>query len=140
MEKLVVYFNADRPIPFSRVEDLKGRRIGVLRGWSYGDAFDNLRNNGEFIVEEVSSDDQNFHKLESKRLDVVIVISESGSVLAPRYPNIEAAPACLIRNPTFLAFSKSSARTDLLKRFDVALKEMQKSGEARELVGEELSR
>jgi polar amino acid transport system substrate-binding protein len=138
VEKLIVYFNTDRPVSFSKTGDLKGKRIGVLRGWSYGDDFDVLRKSGTCKVEEVSSDDQNFHKLASLRLDAVIAVSESGSALAPGYKNLRAAAIPLALNPTFLAFAKSSHRPTLLKQFNKTLREMQKSGEFQALVEDEL--
>jgi polar amino acid transport system substrate-binding protein len=140
VETLVVYCNRDRPVAFRRMVDLKGKRIGVLRGWSYGDGFDSLRRGGTCRVEEVASDEQNFHKLASKRLDVVIAVRESGAALMTSYKDIDPAATPLARNPTYLAFAKSAHRSGLLKQFDGILKEMQKSGEFQKIVAEELAK
>lgn len=140
VEKLVVYFNANKPIAFGGIEDLRGRRIGVIRGWSYGDDFDRLRRSGAFTAEEVASDQQNFAKLASERLDAVIAISEPGSTLAPRFANIRAATTPLALNPTFLAFSKSANRRALLQQFDQSLKKLQRSGEYQRIIEEEFAR
>jgi polar amino acid transport system substrate-binding protein len=140
VERLMVYFHTENPIAFSRIGDLKGWRIGVIRGWSYGDDFDRLRQSGTLTVEEVAADDQNFQKLATKRLDAVLIVSEAGTALAPGYANLRAAPEPLAVNPTYLAFAQSSKRRDLLKRFDAALGEMRKSGEYQKIVQEELAR
>ena len=56
-ENTAVYFNKAKPINFKVIADLNGRRVGVIRGWSYGDAFDTARKAGAFTVEEVTSCD-----------------------------------------------------------------------------------
>ncbi len=140
VERLVVYFNMLKPVAFSGAEDLKGKRIGVIRGWSYGDDFDRMRKDGDFRVEAVASDDQNFRKLEAQRLDAVITIREAGAVLAPKYKDLGCAPTPLALNPTFLAFAKSACRAALLKQFNSALMQMQKSGEFQKIIAEEISR
>ncbi len=140
VERLVVYFNMLKPVAFSGVEDLKGKRIGVIRGWSYGDDFDRMRKDGDFTVEAVASDEQNFRKLEAQRLDAVITIREAGAVLAPKFKDLGCAPTPLALNPTFLAFAKSAYRAALLKQFNSALMQMQKSGEFQKIIAEEFSR
>lgn len=140
VEKLVVYFHVKSPVSFTQLGDLDGKRVGVIRGWSYGDDFDRARKAGRFLVEEVGSDDQNFRKLDAMRIDVAIAINESGSTLLERYRNLAAAPTPLSQNPTFLAFAKTSGRTELLGRFDAVVREMRRTGEYQRLVAAELAR
>jgi polar amino acid transport system substrate-binding protein len=139
-ETLIVYFNTAEPLEYARIEDLKGKRIGVLRGWSYGDEFDNARKAGLFSAEEVSSDDQNFLKLESMRIDAAIAVSESGATLVSKFRHLRFARSPLSQKPTFLAFSKSSHRTKLLSQFDQTIRAMRKSGEFQEIVAAELAK
>lgn len=140
VEKLAVYVNKGKPINFSKVEDLKGKRIGVIRGWSYGDDFDNARKANAFTVEEVPGDDQNFGKLDVGRLDAVVAVAESGDALTKKYTNVQAAPTPLAQNPTYLAFAKSANKADVLKKFNDAIKEMKANGELNKLVAAEVSK
>jgi len=139
VENLLVYFNVANPLNYSQIQDLTGKRIGVLRGWSYGDAFDQARRQGLFQVEEVGTDDQNFRKLEAQRIDTVIAIQESGTTLVKNYRTISFSLVPLSQNPTFLAFSKSAHRTDLLKRFDQAIRDLRRTGAYKTLISAELT-
>lgn len=137
-ETVLLYFNRSRPLTFRTRNDLRGLTVGVLRGWSYGEAFDNAVRDGEFRVEEVASDKQNFRKLESGRLDAILATKDSGNVLMSHFRNIEVAAEPLARNPTFLAFSKHANQLATLQRFNKALREMRASGELDQIVQREL--
>lgn len=139
VENLLVYYNVANPLVFNQIQDLTGKRIGVLRGWSYGDAFDHTRRQGLFQVEEVGSDDQNFRKLEAERIDAVIAIQESGTTLVKNYRTISFSLVPLSQNPTFLVFPKSAQRTDLLKRFDQAIRDLRRVGTYKSIITAELA-
>lgn len=128
-ERLGVYFQSAKPVSFTRLEDLNGLRVGVLRGWSYGEKFDEAQRTGVFVTESAPSDELNFRKLELGRLDVLIAVREAGDSLMRKHPTIEVSPQLLLINPTYLAFSKSSGHADLLHQFDEVLHEMRASGE-----------
>lgn len=135
-ERLEVYFRHSHPVRFTRLEDLHGLRVGVLRGWSYGDEFDDARKRGVFSVEETASDELNFRKLELGRLDVLIAVREAGNVLMPKHPEIGVSPHQLLANQTYLAFAKSAHQAELLHRFDETIREMKASGEFARIVSE----
>lgn len=136
VEKLVLYVRRDRPLAYAAVPDLAGLRIGVIRGWSYGDAFDAARRTGRLQAEEVASDAQNFSKLEQKRLDAIVAVEQAGTALlaSGQYPSVIALATPLAVNPTHLAFHKSANKRALLDRFDRALDAMRRSGEHDRLV------
>ncbi|MDR3413454.1 MAG: transporter substrate-binding domain-containing protein [Formivibrio sp.] len=140
LEKLLVYFNQSKPVSFRTVDDLKHLRIGVVRGWSYGERFDLARQTQIFSVEETPSDEQNFNKLEQGRLDAVLAVAESGVIRMKELHHVQAAPMPLGENATFLAFSKSAGKQALLKQFDLTLKAMHASGEFERIVAAELAR
>jgi polar amino acid transport system substrate-binding protein len=140
VETITVYFHRDRPLAYAQIGDLFGKRVGVMRGWSYGDAFDQARAGGLIQVESVSSDDQNFLKLQSGRIDALLAIDESVSSLLTAHPDIRASGTPFSEAPAFLAFSKGSNLAPLLRRFDQVIREMKASGEFRRLVQTELAR
>jgi polar amino acid transport system substrate-binding protein len=106
---------------------LHGQRVGAIRGWSYGDDFDKARQEQRFVVEEVTSDEQNFRKLDAGRLDVALAIEDAARLLLAAHPKV-LATGRLTENPTYLAFSKRDARTAVLRRFNEALKALRADG------------
>jgi polar amino acid transport system substrate-binding protein len=131
VEKVQVIVLVGKTFPFSGIQSLQGKRLGVLRGWSYGDEFDKAKEEGLFTVEEVESDAQNLAKLKNDRLDAVLAIKESGDASMSGFGSARAFVALeppLSEKPTFLAFSKQANNTELLKSFSNALTAMRKDG------------
>jgi polar amino acid transport system substrate-binding protein len=121
---------------FERIDDLRGLRVGVLRGWSYGDAFDTAARGAVFQAEPVAADVQNFGKLERGFLDVAVAIEQAGEPLLASgdYPSVRVLPNPLTENPTYLAYSKAASQRALLARFDEQLEKLRRSGEHARLV------
>ncbi|MGQ3054561.1 MAG: substrate-binding periplasmic protein [Roseateles sp.] len=136
VETLKIYARRGGLRVFDRIDDLRGLRVGVLRGWSYGDAFDAAHRAGLFLAEPVASDVQNFGKLERGFLDVAVVIEQSGEALlaSGEFPSVRSLPNPLTENPTFIAFNKSAQQRRLLTRVDEQLEKLRRSGEHARLV------
>jgi polar amino acid transport system substrate-binding protein len=134
-ERLLLYVQRERAFAFRGVEDLHGKRIGVIRGWSYTEAFDQAARTGQIDAQEGSSDEANLRKLASGRLDAVIAIELAGQRLLshPGLEQLEALPQPLSINPTFLVFAKQAGQLELLQRFDQALQEMRQDGSLQRL-------
>ena len=130
-EKLLVFVRHDRAFRLAGVDDLAGLRIGVIRGWSYGDEFDAMRAAGRLQAEEVVSDAQNFSKLEAGRIDAVVTIEQSGKKLlaSGSYPSVQALGVPLTTKTAHLAFSRALNKGALLARFDAAMDALRRSGE-----------
>jgi len=141
-ENTAVYFNTSKPIDFKRVSDLKGKRVGVIRGWSYGGEFDAARKAGSVAAEETLSDRINLHKLARGRLDAVLAIEEAGSAVikAEKLTGIEKSKTFLASNKAHLAFSKGAKQTELLAKFSRTIAGMRQDGSLNEIVVTELSR
>lgn len=130
VERVRLYARRDRGLSFAAMPDLAGLRIGVIRGWSYGDAFDQARRAGLLVAEEVAADAQNFSKLASGRLDAVLAVEQAGSALLAggTYPGVQVLPQPLAVNSTHLAFHKSAQAAALLRRFDAAMEQLRRDG------------
>lgn len=130
-EVIQLYVRDDDPFVFTGVASLKGRTVGVILGWSYGDEFDAARKAGLFKAEEVAGDGLNFHKLVTGRVDTVVAIREAAAaVLATEglSPRVKTLAPNLSSSPSFLAFNKSAARGALLERFNAALGTLRTDG------------
>lgn len=140
-EKLLVFVRQDHVMRVASAEDLVGLRVGVIRGWSYGDEFDAMRTAGRFQAEDVVSDSQNFSKLEAGRLDVVVTIEQSGRKLlaSGNYPSVQALPTPFTMKTAHLAFNKTLSKTALLQRFDAAVEALRRSGEFDRIVDRALA-
>jgi polar amino acid transport system substrate-binding protein len=141
-ENTAVYFDKAKPIDFKTVADLHGKKVGIIRGWSYGDAFDAAKKDGKLTVEEVPNDKSNFLKLAEGRLDAVLAIEEAGKaiVAAEKLASIDQGKAFLASNKAHLAFNKSAKQTDLLAKFSKAIGEMKQDGSLDKIVLKELSK
>ncbi|MES2949963.1 MAG: transporter substrate-binding domain-containing protein [Pseudomonadota bacterium] len=142
VEKMAVYFNKAHAIDFTGVDKLMGKRVGVVRGWSYGDEFDKAVKDGKITVDEVAADAQNFQKLAAGRVDAVLAIDEAGTAALKggKFAGVEKSPRYLFENPTFLAFSKGAKQTDVLTKFNKAIADMKKNGQLNKIATTELSK
>ncbi|MCK5098519.1 MAG: transporter substrate-binding domain-containing protein, partial [Desulfobacteraceae bacterium] len=64
---LVFFVRKDSNIRFNTIKDLRGLKVGVMRGYTYGEGFDE---SPLFIRESTNSHLSNFKKLISGRIDV----------------------------------------------------------------------
>ncbi|WP_218668094.1 substrate-binding periplasmic protein [Vreelandella utahensis] len=66
----VFFHRADMPFDWETTTDLADYRIGLTRGYDYGEVLDRVRTLGVATTETVSSDELNFHKLLAGRIDL----------------------------------------------------------------------
>ena len=141
-EVITVYTQKGKEFEFTGVDALAGKQVGVLRGWSYGDAFDAAAKAGQLTADEAERDEQNFAKLAGGRIDVLLAVRESGEANMAK-PEIAAAvvalPSPLSSSPSFLAFNKSAGKTETLARFNAAMAKMKADGTFDKLVKSSLS-
>lgn len=138
-ERLMLYVRKNQEFPFKDVSDLKAKTVGVILGWSLGDAFDKARDSGVFKVETSGSDEQNFEKLARGRIDTLVAIREAGDNLMKKYnDSIVRLPVPLTENDAYLAFNKKSNTQDLLKNFNSTILMMKKDGSFSRLVDQSL--
>lgn len=131
VEELRIYIRAGEEIPYVDVDSLRGRTVGVMRGWSYGDRFDALRAAGVLRVEESGGDVYNLRKLLARRIDVCIAVRQSAEIAMERHGlgnGIQMAPTPFSSFTAHLAFHKRAAKGDLLRRFDEVLAAMHADG------------
>ncbi|WP_188567019.1 substrate-binding periplasmic protein [Undibacterium terreum] len=64
---------SDSRFSFNSIQDLKGKSIGAVRGFSYGPEFDLAKNKVFHVEEDISSRSSRLKKLLSKRMDALLV-------------------------------------------------------------------
>lgn len=114
-------------------------KFGVVRGYFYGESFNKLKEEGKLIgqISEAISDEQNFKKLHSSRVDGVLSDQFVGSSVlkSMNWQNV------IMRMPTFIdesgiyfIFSKSSESEAIRDRFDKAIVSLQKEGKIQRVI------
>lgn len=111
------------------LDDLKGKRIGVVLGYSYTPEFWNFIQT-YCSVEEVYNDKINFRKLALGRLDATVADLGNGLVLAASvgggiHPNPDSE---IKRDGLYIVFNRKRVSKRFVQRFSNALKEFKATG------------
>lgn len=130
VERIEVLSRADGASRFTRLEDLHGHRVGVVRGWSYGDRVDEGAARAQWQVEEVDSDVQNLSKLASGRIDYALVNHLAADLLMddPRFSALIRGEVPVVEIGIHLALPRGGADRDVLREFDVRIASMRADG------------
>jgi polar amino acid transport system substrate-binding protein len=112
-------------LSFSSLDEIKGRRIGILRGASVTEEFWSfLREYADY--EEVETDDLNFKKLSKGRLDYVVTSYSNGTLLLKELglsETIEPLSLPVIKeDDLFIIFSRATVEQEFVERFSAALR------------------
>ncbi|MHC4885500.1 MAG: substrate-binding periplasmic protein [Planctomycetota bacterium] len=116
---------------FKKLEDLRGQKVGVCRGWAYPDAFMKA---DYFQRHEATDLDMNLNKLFHGRFKLIV-----GEELAVRFTVnarfkekahlLRYSAAVISEAPLHVAFSRKLAgRNEIVARFNETLKAMRKDG------------
>jgi len=137
LETLKVCVKAGHGFAFRGMVDLNGKRVGINRGWSYGEVFDSARREGVFIAEEAADNQANLRKLILGRVDCIIIdeISLQQIVKRENWENevdTLAFPAAV--NSVHLVVAKHLQQIRLLDRFNQGLAEMKANGSYTRLI------
>ncbi len=134
-DDLIVVVKKGKEFPFQSIPDLKGKIIGVSRGTSYGDVFDQAVADKIFTIYEVTQQVQAVKMVAADRLDAILigpgkfglqkVIATQDQV---RMDEFSILPVPFKRDTKHLGILKSLKMQDFLTRFNAALKKGQEAG------------
>ena len=136
-EKLAVYVKRSKDFVYNGLPDLAGKRVGINRGWSYGQDFDEAREKRLFVVDEASDNLANFKKLLKGRVDCVISDELSASQIIQREKMgdaVEKLSNSVAVNDAYIVFSKKNDKKSILDKFNSALKKMKEDGSYQKIV------
>ena len=106
--KMSLFTNRSSTLAVKSIEDLKGLKIGVYRGSSYGKVFDNFRS---CIKDPANSNKQIIEKQVRNRTDIFIMDENVADYWIKKLNYTEIIKPLdftLITQDTYIAFSKSS--------------------------------
>jgi polar amino acid transport system substrate-binding protein len=69
---------SDATFPFNTLDDLRGKTIGAVRGYTYGDEFERRRNKLFRVENDIASRSVRLQRLLLKRVDAVLLVQPSG--------------------------------------------------------------
>ncbi len=121
----------DNPFEYTGLESLAGKRIGVIRGYGYNDAFNSANS---FTREEVPSMELNFNKLVLKRIDLTLEdeITAKGLLrkLEPSVADqLDFTANALASNPLYVAAGlKHPRRKEIVEAFNRGLSAIKADG------------
>lgn len=125
-EKFVIYYRKDMGInEIESIDDLRGLRIGTIRGWSYGDAFDDAVKHNSFEIQENISEKHNINMLKYGRLDALIAIEESSDLIIQELglTNIIGKSDYSLNLDIYMAFNKMCSKQNDIKRINEIISE-----------------
>jgi polar amino acid transport system substrate-binding protein len=131
------YVKKGSPITFNGdLRTLRTRHIGVVSTISYGPKFDQVRS--QLQVERVERLEQNFQKLLSDRIDLLISNIHVADWELQKFQlreKIIRLPHEVERMSSYIAFSKQRSLTTLRDQFDQELRKLKGNGEYDEELG-----
>jgi len=139
LETLRVCVKTGHEFPFSGVVDLSGKRVGINRGWSYGEVFDSARRAGLFKAEEATDNLANLKKLILGRLDCIIADELSLSQIINQRglgDDVKMLDPPATVNSVHLVFAKHAKQTLVLDRFNQGLVKMKENGTYSRIIDE----
>ena len=116
---------------------LKGLRLGVTTGYSYGERIDALLTEENFVVESVNNPDSNFEKLRQGRLDAVIDLWNYYNLYKRQYGEelpFQILEPAMDSTYSYVGFSKAAGRYQLREDFDRELKALYEDGTYQEIM------
>lgn len=148
----------DSSLKFGVLSDLKDKSIGVIRGASYGDEFDQATNVIFSVQLDANSNEARFAKLLRKRTDALVIYSQVpsavtlesdlngrfGYLASAEAGDMKARPFCVLPKPVStrsIHFAVAPGYDDqYLERLNAALIKARTSGKLGEIFSGSLSR
>ncbi len=126
-DEVVVVVRHGDSLVFNRIEDLKGRRIGLGVGGSFGDEFEQARRQGVFQVDEDNGPVSRLKKLLANRIDVALINPGTAGLqraialdpeLSRRAAEFQVLAQPLKRDANYLGFHKRLKMDGFLAEFN----------------------
>ncbi|MEH6825635.1 MAG: transporter substrate-binding domain-containing protein [Motiliproteus sp.] len=134
-DAVTLFVKRDNPERFDRLDDLRGKTVGLLLGDSFGDSFDRFIAQNSHI-EYVSRGQQNFEKLALGRIDYMPLGQRSGRLQSQKLGFHDQIKPLLNEITTefyYLAVGRDSGLQQHLPFINQRLREMHRDGTIRRL-------
>lgn len=135
LTELSIFAKRGRLPNFKGVDDLKGKSVGIRRGFKLPAPMQALVDQGDLRIEQINGDLQNFEKLERDRIDAILSNREVGmeALEALGFSSIVAYTPSLQTTPTYMVFNKAKNLSALIPLFDKGFKSIVADGTYRKI-------
>jgi polar amino acid transport system substrate-binding protein len=115
---------------WASVEDLRGLRIGITQGYSYGEALDRSFENGEVVAVSAPNVERLFELLANGRVDLALANDAVGYSLARKYPKSGILPSIRATNSEtfYIGISRKSPAVKLVPMINQAIERLRADG------------
>lgn len=146
-DEVVVVVKRGHEFPFTTIQDLRGKRVGVGRGGTFGDDFDEAVDSGLFELYEDNGDVLRLKMLLAGRIDAALIspgkvaveqLVSSSPALRPLKDQLVVLPVPLKSDPNYLGFSKSMCMQGFLDQFNELVRQGYDSGDIQAIISRHL--
>lgn len=136
-DDLLLVVRKDKAFKFKNIEDLTGKTVGVLRGASFGELYEQSKEK-IFKVSEDNNSKERLLKLLAGRIDVALIgpgksavnfVINSDPRLIKGRDKFVILEKPFVRDPNYLAFSKNLKMTEFLEAFNKVIEEGYTNGD-----------
>ncbi len=140
-DEIILVVNKSNPFVFKDAKDLKGKRIGICRGCSFGKEYEEAK--AYFTAVEDNDNAQRLRSLLKGRIDAAIIspgehafriIIDRDSFLKQHQGQLVVLKKRLALDPNYLAFSKTLDNTAFIKAFNQVISTGYARGDIQEII------
>jgi len=135
IEQQVFFHLKSEPFDWKQISDLKGKRIGGMIGYFYGEEFKKAEDSKLIQIERISSDELNFKKLLAGRIHIVVTSLFVGTDLLrnkfskEQMSKITYHPKSANDGPLHLIFGKNAKGQEWRAIFNRGLGKLKSNGQ-----------
>lgn len=130
-ETVTIFVKKGKRFKYSGLKDLKGKYIGMVKGYSYGNRFDKAKAKKWFRPVYVNSDLENIKQLTKGRVHCIVI----DDIIANRilFQHMISDKVIRLKNPvsvnkTYMVWAKKSKMKDFIEKFNHTLTVLQVNG------------
>lgn len=140
-DSLILVVLKGNEFSYENITDLQGKRVGVQRGSSYGEEYE--QSHEILLFEEDGSGEQRLLKLLKNRIDVAIIgpgkaglmsVIKMNKELTRRKDEFSVISNPFRRDPNYFAFSNRMNMQDFILEFNKILEKGNKSGDIQKII------
>ena len=133
---------SDKSFKFSKLNDLKGKNICLVRGFTTTPEFDKLAKQGLFEISHLDDFDQCFKMLSKGKVDTTLVNQEVGFTIMKKLKinNVHPFKNPLYSKPAYLTFTKKKKFGQIPSQFGQKIFQILKSGQYKKIYDKYLDR
>jgi polar amino acid transport system substrate-binding protein len=141
-ETLVFLVKSGNKFPYNSIKDIYGKSVGINQGFTHGEEFNHAREQGLIKVSDASTDTSNFQRLAAGYVDLIISDKLTAQQIMKKLnvsSDLEMLDTALSQVNVFIGFPHIKNKTEVLNKFNNAIRAMQQDGSLDKIVTKNLN-